>query len=75
MLEGLDVAEAVFNPTPGNSGGVDQGLYRTLGNEWILEQYPEINLIMDMLLPEAKAANSTSTQKNTTNATAPAASL
>ena len=53
------------------------GPARSHGNEWILEQYPEINphwsLIMGMLLPEAKAANSTSTQKNTTNA--PAASL
>ena len=38
VIAGLDVAEAVFNPTPGNSGGVDQGLYRTLGNEWILEE-------------------------------------
>jgi len=49
------------------------GPARSHGNEWVLEQYPEINLIMGMLLPEAKAANSTSTQKNTTNA--PAASL
>eukprot|EP01043_Picozoa_sp_COSAG02_P030847 COSAG02_NODE_1989_length_10174_cov_12.502134_4_plen_82_part_00 len=50
-LHVLDV-EAVFNPTPGNSGGVDQTLYRTRGNEWILAEYPEINLITDMLIPE-----------------------
>jgi hypothetical protein len=44
--------EAVFNPTPGNSGGVDQAMYRTYGNPWILAEYPGINLIRDMLIPE-----------------------
>ena len=44
--------EAVFNPTPGNSGGVNQAMYRAYGNAWILAEYPGINLITDMLIPE-----------------------
>ena len=32
---GLDVAEAAFNPTPGDANGVDQDLYEERGNEWV----------------------------------------
>ena len=31
QVSGLEVAETVYNPTPGNSGGVPQGPYQTLG--------------------------------------------
>lgn len=29
---GLDVLQAVHNPTPGSTGGVDQGAYRSRGD-------------------------------------------
>ena len=35
VVIGLDVAEAAFNPTPGDSNGVDQDLYEENGNDWI----------------------------------------
>ena len=41
----MDVAVAVFNPTPGSSDGVDQNKYETEGNDWIRKQYPDINFI------------------------------
>ena len=35
VVLGLDVAEAAFNPTPGDANGVDQDLYEERGNEWV----------------------------------------
>ena len=29
------VAEAAFNPTPGDRGGIDQESYENKGNKWI----------------------------------------
>jgi len=46
VVIGLDVAEAAFNPTPGDSNGVDQDLYEQNGNDWIRENYPGINFIL-----------------------------
>jgi len=46
VVIGLDVAEAVFNPTPGDSNGVDQDSYEKRGNDWIRENYPGINFIL-----------------------------
>jgi len=43
---GSTVFDMIFNPTPGNSGGVDQGKYTELGNPWIQEKYPGINYIV-----------------------------
>merc|ERR1719400_2911122 len=34
VVLGLEVAEAAFNPTPGDANGVDQDLYEQRGNEW-----------------------------------------
>ena len=45
VTKGLDVAVAVFNPTPGNTGGIDQGSYETKGNTWLKAQYPKANFI------------------------------
>jgi len=45
VVSGMDVATAVFNPTPGDQGGVDQGMYMTKGDPWIKAQYPSINSI------------------------------
>jgi len=46
VVIGLEVAEAAFNPTPGDSNGVDQELYEERGNAWIRENYPGINFIL-----------------------------
>ena len=35
VVLGLNVAEAAFNPTPGDANGVDQDLYEQRGNEWV----------------------------------------
>ena len=53
IVKGMDVALAIFNPTPGNSGGVDQGQYTNKGNEWIKQQYPKINFILNATIREA----------------------
>eukprot|EP00754_Rhynchopus_humris_P025116 Rhum_TRINITY_DN14932_c15_g1::Rhum_TRINITY_DN14932_c15_g1_i1::g.129780::m.129780 len=45
VTKGLDVAVAIFNPTPGNTGGIDQGSYETKGNTWLKAQYPKANFI------------------------------
>ena len=45
VVHGMDCVEAIYNPTPGDPGGVDQNAYETKGNEWIREQYPKINFI------------------------------
>lgn len=45
VISGLDVALDAHNPTPGNSGGVDQDKYEELGNAWIRKTYPGINFI------------------------------
>jgi peptidyl-prolyl cis-trans isomerase A (cyclophilin A) len=42
---GFETATKVFNPTPGNSGGIDQDEYTTLGNAWLKPKYPKANFI------------------------------
>lgn len=38
---GMDVLiNKIKNPTPHDSGGADQELYKDLGNTWILQEYP-----------------------------------
>ena len=47
VIEGLEeTAELVNNPTPGDSNGVDQEQYEFLGNDWIRQQYQNINFIL-----------------------------
>ena len=53
VVSGLDVAVNVYNPTPGDSGGVDQDQYEKKGNSWIEEKYPGINFINRAVINEA----------------------
>jgi len=46
VISGLEVAEAAFNPTPGDSGGVDQDMYEYFHNDWIRSEYPGINFVV-----------------------------
>ena len=43
---GLATARAIFNPTPNNTGGIDQGKYVQDGNPWIRRAYPGVNFIL-----------------------------
>eukprot|EP01047_Picozoa_sp_COSAG01_P123668 COSAG01_NODE_52624_length_345_cov_0.865854_1_plen_70_part_01 len=43
---GLAAARAIYNPTPNNTGGIDQGKYAANGNEWINSTYPGLNFIL-----------------------------
>ena len=45
VVGGADLLLKVFNPTPGESAGVDQSLYKSKGDEWIRKEYPDINFI------------------------------
>ena len=53
VVAGMDVLRAIFNPTPGNSGGVDQNAYTSKGNAWIKQQYPGIQFITSGRVEEA----------------------
>lgn len=46
VISGFETVEALVNPTPGDPTGVDQTMYYTGGNEWLLEQYPNISMIV-----------------------------
>jgi len=46
MTGGGVYANAIFNPTPGDSGGVPQDQYSENGFEWIEKTYPGINSIV-----------------------------
>ena len=54
VIAGMDVASAVFNPTPGSSGGVDQNEYENKGNTWIRQAYPKINFIVEATVRTTK---------------------
>jgi peptidyl-prolyl cis-trans isomerase A (cyclophilin A) len=45
VASGMDVALSLANPTPGDPDGVDQDNYTEMGNPWILEYYPDVDLI------------------------------
>eukprot|EP01061_Rhynchopus_euleeides_P014548 TRINITY_DN25184_c2_g1_i1.p1 TRINITY_DN25184_c2_g1~~TRINITY_DN25184_c2_g1_i1.p1 ORF type:complete len:217 (+),score=92.30 TRINITY_DN25184_c2_g1_i1:67-651(+) len=45
VISGMDVAQAIFNPTPDSSGGIDQDQYMTRGNDWLRQNYPKANFI------------------------------
>jgi hypothetical protein len=42
----MDVLQQkLYNPTPTDSGGLDQTEIRDQGNAWILDNYPEVDII------------------------------
>ena len=50
VVHGMDVVGAIYNPTPGQSGGVSQSDYETKGDDWIRKTYPQINFITNSSL-------------------------
>lgn len=49
VTSGFETALTVTNPTPDNSNGVNQLAYTKGGNEWLLEHYPNVTLITQVL--------------------------
>ncbi|KAJ9448590.1 Peptidyl-prolyl cis-trans isomerase [Diplonema papillatum] len=37
--------QKVKNPTPDDKSGIEQGDYEQKGNDWLLQEYPEVNMI------------------------------
>jgi len=55
VTSGMNSALTIYNPTPGNTNGVNQQDYLSKGNAWILQQYPDINLITTAtIIPDGK---------------------
>ena len=52
VISGMEVAEAIFNPTPTSTAGVNQNQYTKKGNEWIRSEYPNINFIVNATIRE-----------------------
>ena len=45
LLTGMETALSVINPTPGDSSGIDQGLYTDQGNAYVFANYADVSLI------------------------------
>lgn len=68
VISGFETALNVVNPTPDSSNGVNQKLYKTGGNEWILGKYPDISLISCTLISDdINTARKFHTQGNSTD--------
>jgi len=48
VVKGMDIIEALYNPTPGEKYGITQEPIRQNGNKWILEKYPKVDLIQGL---------------------------
>ena len=53
VVQGMEVVRAIMNPTPGQSGGVDQGKYEKLGDKWIRQAYSKINFITNASISQS----------------------
>jgi peptidyl-prolyl cis-trans isomerase A (cyclophilin A) len=45
VVSGMKVVEQLYNPAPRSSSGLDQTTIREQGNVWILDNYPETDII------------------------------
>ncbi|GMH75299.1 hypothetical protein TL16_g06714 [Triparma laevis f. inornata] len=51
VTQGMDIVNAIMNPTPGDSNGVDQDLYTQQGDEYIEANYVgKINRILNVTI-------------------------
>jgi len=46
VTDGLPVVKKLFDPTPGDDGGIDQNQYVLKGNKWLKKNYPKANFIL-----------------------------
>jgi peptidyl-prolyl cis-trans isomerase A (cyclophilin A) len=56
VVSGMDVVENLYNPTPLDSMGLDQDKIRNLGNDWVLAEYPDVDLITNTDVANSAAA-------------------
>eukprot|EP01048_Picozoa_sp_COSAG05_P000413 COSAG05_NODE_11_length_38500_cov_831.349861_22_plen_375_part_00 len=56
VVTGMEVADTVFNPTPGDQGGVNQAELRALGISWARATFPGINSITEHMFIEKMRA-------------------
>jgi cyclophilin family peptidyl-prolyl cis-trans isomerase len=45
VTSGLHLLQTMYNPTPGDSGGISQANVENKGNAWLLKAYPETEII------------------------------
>jgi len=45
VVEGMELFDTVYNPTPSSSDGVPQQQLQDKGNVWVLQEYPNIEII------------------------------
>ena len=50
VLTGMGALHRAYNPTPGKSGGIDQEDLMNKGNNWVLQEYPQLDLIWETTL-------------------------
>lgn len=51
VTNGLDtIIRNVYNPTPSSSMGISQDLLSKLGNEWLLQEYPNVDIILETVI-------------------------
>jgi peptidyl-prolyl cis-trans isomerase A (cyclophilin A) len=51
VIQGMDILQQfIYNPTPNDSSGLDQQSYTSLGNDWILQYNPNVDLILNASL-------------------------
>lgn len=48
VVEGFENLNSLYNPTPGDSGGISQENYESGGNEWVLANYPDVSMIQSI---------------------------
>lgn len=70
VVQGMDLFQTppIDNPTPNSTDGVDQDTYMAEGNEWILEEYPDIDLLLyTEVAPSLETNNGSSSTSGTTS--------
>lgn len=45
VVSGFDALLAINNPSPSDSGGIDQDMMYERGNEWVVSRYPTVNYV------------------------------
>ena len=56
VVSGMATAEAIVNPTPGDSNGISQPKYTYGGNAWLVPHYPNATLVTTACFVDEKEA-------------------
>lgn len=52
VIQGMDILQRLYNPTPDSSGGISQGDLKRKGTPWARKTYPDIDLILSVRILE-----------------------